>query len=66
MPFVGSLVQTICNSVTGVGLSTANQTRVLEAELNLSLKQKEWTLQVQAIDWNMKLAKLKIEQGEYL
>lgn len=70
VPFSGPLEKPIHDARSSVGAAEINSS--LKADLNhlnakrVSMKQSEWSLQVQKIDWNMKLAKLIIEKGEFL
>ncbi|KAL6485522.1 hypothetical protein MHYP_G00049140 [Metynnis hypsauchen] len=67
VPFIGPIVKSIYDAKTSPEI--AEKTKALESELNrltaekISLKQKEWNLQIQTIDWRMKLAKLQIDKG---
>ncbi|KAL6485519.1 hypothetical protein MHYP_G00049110 [Metynnis hypsauchen] len=67
VPFIGPIVKAIYDAKTSPEI--AEKTKALESELNRltaekgSLKQKEWNLQIQTIDWRMKLAKLQIDKG---
>ncbi|KAL7872573.1 hypothetical protein SRHO_G00075560 [Serrasalmus rhombeus] len=67
VPVIGPIVKSIYDRATSP--EVAAKTKALEAELNrltaekISLKQKEWNLQVQAIDLRMKLAKVQIDKG---
>ncbi|XP_036420084.1 uncharacterized protein LOC118803710 [Colossoma macropomum] len=66
VPFIGPIIKSICEAKTAPGV--AEKTKALESELNrlsaekISVKQREWNLQVQTIDWRMKLAKLQIDK----
>lgn len=70
VPFVGAIVKSIYDTATGPGV--AAKTQALSNELSQlcteksNLRNKEWTIQVRLTDMQLKLASMKIEQGESL
>lgn len=67
VPFIGLIVKSIYDAVKDPG--HVAHMKALEAELNrliadkTALKQKEWQLQLQIIDWQMKAAKASFDQN---
>lgn len=68
VPFIGLIVKSIYDAVHDP--KNVAQMKALEAELNrliadkTALKQKEWQLQLQIIDWQMKAAKASFDRSE--
>nr|XP_055054323.1 uncharacterized protein LOC129439621 [Misgurnus anguillicaudatus] len=67
VPFIGPLVKSIHDAVKDP--ENAATMKALEAELNIliadktALKQKEWELELQIIDWQMQVSKTSFEQS---
>ncbi|XP_017540333.1 uncharacterized protein LOC108412705 [Pygocentrus nattereri] len=66
VPFIGPLLKALYESRSAAAV--AQNIKVLESQLiqlnaeKTSLKQQQWNLQVQIIDWRMKLAKLQLDK----
>ncbi|KAL7889045.1 hypothetical protein AOLI_G00040190 [Acnodon oligacanthus] len=66
VPFTGAIIKAIYDFIKSPAV--AEKIRVIESQQNrltaekISLKQKQWDLQVQTIEWQMKLAKLEIDK----
>ncbi|XP_036438706.1 uncharacterized protein LOC118816288 [Colossoma macropomum] len=66
VPFIGPLLKAFYEARNAPAV--AENIKALESELNqlsaekTSLKQQQWNLQVQIIDWRMKLAKLQLDK----
>ncbi|XP_062855350.1 uncharacterized protein LOC134318384 [Trichomycterus rosablanca] len=67
IPFIGPLIKSIYDTATSP--AAVAKTKVLESELNnlrsdkTSLKNEKWKLELQLIDYQMKLSKQMIDQG---
>ncbi|XP_076872263.1 uncharacterized protein LOC143522426 [Brachyhypopomus gauderio] len=67
VPFIGAIIKSIYDAATAPG--AAEKTKALQSQLDQlnseksRLEQQQWSIQVQKMDFHMKIAKLEIDMG---